>query len=129
MGWLQTIEAGGGHGPWSSQLLARLIEARWPCQTRGPRQPGWLQEARTTLRGARAQERGGPGPLKQQVEALGPSGGGSRSGGGGGSCSGGGGGSLLLPFFFHPHRLLGWPGPFLANPGLGSSRRYSQLRP
>lgn len=127
MGRLQTIEAGSSHGPWSSQLLACLIEARRPCKTRGPCQPGWLQEARAALRGARTQEGGWPGPLKQQVEALGP----SSSGSGSGSCGSGSGSgsSLLLPFLLHPHRLLGWSGPFLSSPGLGGGRRHSQLGP
>lgn len=64
------------------------------------------------------------------MEALRPGGGGgSGSGSGGGSSGGGSGGGLLLPLFLYAHRFLGRPGPFLASPGLGSSRRNAELGP
>lgn len=90
MGGLQTVQAGGGHSPGAGQLLTSLIEAGRPGQAGGPCQPGRLQEASAALRGARAQEGGWPGPLKQQVEALRPgAGGGGLASAPGGSASAG----------------------------------------
>lgn len=58
--------------------------------------------------------------------------GGARSSSSSSSSSGSGGcssSSLFLPLFLYPHRFLGWPGPFLTSPGLGSSRRNTELGP